>query len=254
MEYTVQKMAELAGVSGRTLRWYDKIGLLKPLGKTEAGYRLYGEREVARLQQILFYRQAGFSLGEIGRLLDDPNHDAEKEMREHLGRLLEQREQLEKLIANAEKTWQTMKGEKEMSDKERFEGFKKELVRENEEKYGDEIRQKYGETQVDAANARMLRLSEEEYRQMQQTEEELKAVLRQAVQAAGEQEALEKQAVALHKKWLCYTWPQYSAKAHRGLAEMYQAEERFSAYYDAFAPGAAAFLCRAIQTHAEDMA
>ena len=66
MEYTVKALADLAGVTPRTLRWYDRIGLLKPLRTTEAGYRLYGPAQLDRLQDILFYRELGLDLASIG--------------------------------------------------------------------------------------------------------------------------------------------------------------------------------------------
>ena len=77
MEYTVKALAELSGVTPRTLRWYDRLGLLKPGRLTQAGYRLYGPAEVDRLQQILFYRELGLELSAIRRLLDDPAFDRE---------------------------------------------------------------------------------------------------------------------------------------------------------------------------------
>lgn len=72
MEYTVKALADLAGVTPRTLRWYDRIGLLKPLRTTEAGYRLYGPAQLDRLQDILFYRELGLDLASIRTILDDP--------------------------------------------------------------------------------------------------------------------------------------------------------------------------------------
>ena len=71
MEYTIKQLADLSGVTPRTLRWYDREGLLRPGRVTEAGYRIYGPKEVDRLQEILFYRELGFSLADIRRLLDD---------------------------------------------------------------------------------------------------------------------------------------------------------------------------------------
>ena len=65
MEYSIKELSELAGISARTLRYYDEIGLLKPSGVNDAGYRYYGEREVESLQQILFYRERGFELKTI---------------------------------------------------------------------------------------------------------------------------------------------------------------------------------------------
>lgn len=75
MEYTVKALAELSGVTPRTLRWYDRLGLLKPGRRTEGGYRLYGPADVDRLQQILFYRELEVPQADIGTMLDDPNFD-----------------------------------------------------------------------------------------------------------------------------------------------------------------------------------
>lgn len=94
MTYTIKELAELAGVSTRTLRWYDKIGLLTPTGTTEAKYRLYDETSVARLQQILFYRELEFSLAEIGRSndafqsLDQKSYDRRMEIEAEIFKLL----------------------------------------------------------------------------------------------------------------------------------------------------------------------
>jgi len=75
LQYTVKQLADLAGVSTQTLRYYDQIGLLKPAGTTEAGYRLYSSAEVDRLQQILFYREIGMSLEQIGEIISAPDFD-----------------------------------------------------------------------------------------------------------------------------------------------------------------------------------
>ena len=75
MKYSIRKLSELAGVSARTLRYYDEIGLLKPLEVSEAGYRYYGEHELALLQQILFYRERGFDLKQIRKILYQDDFD-----------------------------------------------------------------------------------------------------------------------------------------------------------------------------------
>ena len=84
MEYTVKALADLAGVTPRTLRWYDRIGLLKPLRTTEAGYRLYGPAQLDRLQDILFYRELGLDLASIRTILDDPAFDRPAALQSHL--------------------------------------------------------------------------------------------------------------------------------------------------------------------------
>ncbi len=75
MEYTVQKLGHLAGVSTRTLRYYDEIGILKPARINSSGYRIYGQAEVNRLQQILFYRELGMGLENIKKLVTSPSFD-----------------------------------------------------------------------------------------------------------------------------------------------------------------------------------
>ena len=88
MEYSIQEMSKLAGVTTRALRWYDKIGLLKPSRTSESGYRYYGPAEVDRLQDILYYRALGVELARIRESLDDPSFDRLSALRSHLSTLL----------------------------------------------------------------------------------------------------------------------------------------------------------------------
>jgi DNA-binding transcriptional MerR regulator len=104
MEYTVQKLGQLAGVSTRTLRYYDEIGILKPARINSSGYRIYGQEEVDRLQQILFYKELGVGLEQIKDILCDPAFDASAALQTHYNELLDRKKQLERLIANVEKT------------------------------------------------------------------------------------------------------------------------------------------------------
>ncbi|HRU40998.1 MAG TPA: MerR family transcriptional regulator, partial [Candidatus Diapherotrites archaeon] len=134
MEYTVQKLGKLAGVSTRTLRYYDEIGILKPARINSSGYRIYGQKEVDMLQQILFYRELGVSLDSIREIVTAPSFDGAKALREHHRKLLEKREQLNLLIANVEKTIALTEGRTIMTDKEKFEGFKQKLLDDNEKK------------------------------------------------------------------------------------------------------------------------
>lgn len=247
MEYTVKEMAQLAGVTPRTLRWYDQIGLLPPGRVSDAGYRVYTQAEVQRLQQILLYQQAGVQLKAIKEILDDPDYDPAKAMEEHLQRLRKEEERLRRLLKNAEATLRTLKGEYEMNDKERFEGFKRELVEQNEREYGAEIREKYGEEELNASNRKMLGISEEDYKRMQETEKQLSEALRNGVESGKEEYA--QKAAELHKKWLSFSCPQYSAELHRNLADMYLADERFKAYYDKMVPGGTAYLVAAVHRY-----
>lgn len=134
MEYTVQKLARLSGVTARTLRYYDEIGILKPARINSSGYRIYGSREVDRLQQILFYRELGMSLDEIKNIMLSPCYDENQALKFHHSKLLDEKARLERLISNVEKTIAQKEGRVAMNDSEKFEGFKKNLIAENEKK------------------------------------------------------------------------------------------------------------------------
>lgn len=138
-----------------------------------------------------------------------------------------------------------------MSNKEKFEAFKKDLIQENEEKYGQEVREKYGEKTVEESNRKMLKMTEEEYERFTGLEKEVRESLEKAVEAGISPNSEEgKRIMELHKEWLTMTWPTYSAQAHKGLAVMYVADERFTAYYDRRVSGCAAFLQAAIEQFA----
>lgn len=248
--YTVQKLAKLAGVSARTLRYYDSIGLLAP-EKNESGYRVYGSAEIDRLQLILFYRELGFGLQDIAKLLDDPDFDETEALIGQRKQLLEERSRLDLLITNVEKTISTKKGENHMADHEKFEGFKQQLVDDNEAAYGKEIRDKYGDAEVDHSNAKMLGMGQAQYEEFRRLEHDILEKLERAL-TQGEPEGTAGQEIAdLHRQWLGFTWGSYEPKAHAGLAEMYVADERFAAYYDRAGEGAAQYLRDAIIAYAD---
>lgn len=246
MEYTVQKLASMAGISSRTLRYYDEIGILKPARINSSGYRIYGQNEIDRLQQILFYRELGVDLENIKNIVTAPSFDGAKALKEHRAKLLERREQLDLLIANVDKTIALTEGRISMSNKEKFEGFKKKMIDDNEKKYGREIREKYGEDTVNKSNAKMMNMTEEEYTEFEKLGVNLNETLKEAFATGDPASEVAQKAADLHKQWLCYTWPQYSKEAHAGLAQMYVDDERFTAYYDKEQPGTAEFLRDAI--------
>ncbi len=246
MEYTVQKLSKLAGVSSRTLRYYDEIGILKPARTSSSGYRIYGKKEVDLLQQIMFYRELGVNLDTIKELVTSKDFDEEKALKVHLKKLLEQRKQLDLLIANVKKTMEYKKGIISMSDKEKFDGFKKRIVEENEAKYGTEIREKYGEEAVNQSNQKLLHMTNEEYLKFEQLGKDIQETLEEAFATGNPGGELSQKAARLHREWLSCTWGSYSKEAHAGVAQMYVEDERFTAYYDKNQPGLAAFLRDAI--------
>ena len=246
MEYTVQKLGKLAGISTRTLRYYDEIGILKPARINSSGYRIYGQEEVDRLQQILFYRELGVSLTDIKNIINESSFEGFNALVEHRQKLLEKRNQIDLLIANVEKTIAAKRGGIKMSNKEKFEGFKQKLIDENEKKYGKEIREKYGEEEINKSNAKLKGMSEKEYDEVVSLAEEVMSTLESAFKTGNPAGELAQRTADLHHKWIGYYWSSYSKEAHAGLAQMYVDDERFTAYYDAKQPGMAAFLRDAI--------
>lgn len=246
MEYTVQKLGQLAGVSTRTLRYYDEIGILKPARINSSGYRIYGQTEVDRLQQIMFYREMNVSLEKIKAILEQPDFDEAEALRKHRVELLDKRKQLDDLIRNVEKSIAHSERRITMTDQEKFEGFKQKMIDDNEEKYGAEIREKYGDEKIEKSNAKLKGMSEAEMERINQLAETILTDLQVAFET-GNPAGEEAQAVAaLHKEWLSAYWDTYSKEAHAGLAQMYVDDERFTAYYDKNQPGLAAFLRDAI--------
>lgn len=249
MEYTVQKLARIAGVSTRTLRYYDEISLLEPARKSSSGYRIYGRSEVDKLQQILFYRELGLGLEEIKKIVNDPAFDGPAALKKHRQQLLEKRRQLDLLINNVEKTISTAEGMSQMKDNEKFEGFKRTLIEENEQQYGEEIRAKYGNSIVDGSNAKMMNMTEEQYERFNRLGDEVLDALLAACKNGDPASPMAQKTAELHKQWLMFTWPSYSNEAHAGLAQMYVDDPRFSAYYDKVQPGAARFLRDAVNVY-----
>jgi DNA-binding transcriptional MerR regulator len=249
MEYTVQKLGELAGISTRTLRYYDEIGILKPARINSSGYRIYGQAEVDRLQQILFYRELGVSLDSIKNIITAPSFDGANALKEHREKLLEKREQLDLLIANVDKTIAVTEGRIKMANKEKFEGFKQKMIEDNEKKYGKEIREKYGNDTIDKSNAKLKNMTQEQYEAVTKLEQQVKETLAQAFATGDPASDIAQKAADLHKQWLTFYWSSYSKEAHAGIAQMYVDDDRFKAYYDEKQPGAAEFLRDAIHIY-----
>jgi len=246
MEYTVQKLAKIAGISTRTLRYYDEIGILKPAKINSSGYRIYGSKEVDRLQQILFYREFGIKLKNIKEIITSSNFDQVKALRDHREKLLERRSQIDLLIENVEKTITSTERSVIMSDKEKFEGFKQKMIDENEQKYGKEIRDKYGNEVVDKSNKKLKGMTQEQYKDATKLEENIMELLKEAFETGDPSGKLAQEVADLHGQWISYYWHTYTKEAHAGIAQMYVDDERFTAYYDKEQPGLVQFLRDAI--------
>jgi DNA-binding transcriptional MerR regulator len=252
MEYSSNKLCKMSGVSARTLRYYDEIGLLKPARVASSGYRIYGQKEVDALQQIMFYKELGFPLDEVMKLLSAPGFDRARAFSDHLAELHKKRERLDALINNVAKSIAAMKGDTIMLDTEKFEGFKQSLVDENERKYGAEVRAKYGDQAADESNAKVMGMSKEQYAEGERIRLLLDETLKAAFDSGDPAGEAAQKACDLHRQWLCVFSPNYNQEYHKGLGEMYVADERFRANYDKLAPGCTEFLRGAINIYCAD--
>ena len=248
MEYSIKELSNLAGVTARTLRYYDQIHLLKPSRITEAGYRYYSEKELAILQQILFYRERGFELKVIQKIIHDKNFDMLKAMEDHLLDLEKQKASTEALIQTVKNTIRHMKGEYNMKETEMFQSLKEKRLKEADEKYGAEAQEKYGEDQVKASRKKLKNLTDAQWERYLSLEEEILKELESCVLSGiGMNNEKVREIVTLHKEWLSFTLPNYNTGMHKGIAMMYVADERFTKYYDRKVKGCAQLLCDAVQ-------
>lgn len=250
MQYTVSELAKMAGISPRTLRYYDKIKLLSPKREITSRYRKYDEEDVNMLQQILFYKRMGFSLSKIEEMIHHPEFNYLAALNQHLAYLLEEAEQIQCFIEMVKQSILKEKGEIKMRNEEKFKAFKEEMIRKNEQKFGNEIRKKYGSETIDQSNQKIMELSKADYDSMKDLEKRIKTDLEAAVLAKESPMGESGKNIAdMHKKWLSYTLPSYSAKMHHEIAKMYVADERFQKYYDKNVAGCAEFLKDAVCMH-----
>ncbi|MCI9130122.1 MAG: MerR family transcriptional regulator [Eggerthellaceae bacterium] len=251
MSCTVSQLADAAGVSVRTLRYYGQIGLLTP-ERSANGYRTYGQDEVRRLQHIMLLRSCGLALADIGSVLSSDEPDLEALLRDHLSRLEQQAQQLAQTIRTTKVALDGLEEFYNMNDAERFEKLKRDSVQRFEEEFGEESRALYGDDVIDEANQRMLSMSKLAWDAKEELEQRVKDALTQAMATNDPASAEARMCVEMHAQWIRVHWGEgaYTPEAHVQLANGYLADPRFIEYYDsACGEGATEFLVRAIETN-----
>jgi DNA-binding transcriptional MerR regulator len=239
---TVHEVAKLAGISVRTLHYYDEIGLLRPDGASDAGYRLYGETSTERLQQILFFRELGFPLQEITAILNAPNYDKSQALANHKRLLMLKRERLDGIIALVD---HALKGEDSMSIKE----FDMKKIDEAREQYAEEAKARWGSTDAyKESEKRTAKYTKEDWAQMSAKSEAIFknfAELRNTDPASDAAQSLVRQ----WKEFLCAGFYDCTDEILAGLGEMYVADARFTKNLDAYGEGTALFMRDAIRAY-----
>lgn len=241
MRLSVSQAARRAGVSVRTLRWYDEIGLLKPSETTQAGYRFYDEEAMASLQQILFYRELGVPLEQIGRILNAPDNDRTEALQKHRTLLMMKRRRLDDMLRLVDETIGgiAMYDERPKPTQADWEAAKAQ--------YAQEAAERWGNTEA------FLESREKHAGYTPGQEAQIKAEMEEIFTAFGAcGDPAGPQAQALVKRWQAHI-TQYHYNCTDGilscLGQMYAGDPRFAENLERYGPGTAQKMSEAIAAY-----
>ena len=249
MSYSVGKVANLAGVTIKTLHHYDKIRLLSPGGRSEAGYRIYEEADLQRLQQILFYRELGLALEEIAIILDDPRTDAVGHLARQRMLLTERIERLHKMVAAIDHEMEAREMDIKLTPEERLEVFG-DFEPENHQ---EEVKQRWGNTEAyRQSRPRVASYTKEDWMRFKAEQEEVEKNLAAAFESGAAPESEQAMdAVEAHRQHINRWFYDCGYEIHCGLGEMYVSDDRFRAHYDGRSPGLSEFIRDASYANSE---
>jgi MerR family transcriptional regulator, thiopeptide resistance regulator len=240
---TVGQVAERFGVTVRTLHHYDEVGLLCPSERSTAGYRLYTDTDVTRLQHVVVYRRLGFALEEIALLLDHPE-TVEAHLRRQRAAVMSRLDEMRDLVTAIDRAL-----EKEMSGIQLTKEEQRELFGDSfSEDYAQEAEQRWGETDAwKQSQARTSKYTKEDWVRIRDEAQAVTTGLARAMNeglpATGEQAMdLAEEARQHITRWFY----DCSCEMHRGLAQLYVGDPRFARTYEDVAPGLAQYTHDAI--------
>ncbi len=247
--YTVGAVAKLAGVTVRTLHHYDEIGLVQPSGRTSAGYRVYDEPDLARLRDVLSYRELGFGLDQVARILDDPQGDPASHLRDQ-HRLVRQRiDRLREVLTHLEKLMEAEQMGINLTPEEQLEVFGENWLG---EEYAAEAEQRWGDTEAwQQSQRRTAALSKDDWVEVKRAGEALERDLAGALAAGVPADDVRAMDLAERHRQGIETFYDCPYAMHRGLGDMYLADPRFTQHYEDVAPGLAQYLRDAIHANAD---
>lgn len=248
MAYTINKLAKLSGVSIRTLHYYDEIGLLKPAYVGENNYRYYAEAELLQLQQILFYREVGFSLNDIKRIMTAPDFDRLTALESHRKQLAKNLDQTKMLIETVDKTIAHLKGNKVMNIEEIFQGF----TAEKQKMYQDFLVEKGVKKDViDQANMNVKNWSKEEWQAYKRKGDQVHTDLIAAINNGLTADSPQVQQIIQRHYLLTKQFWTPNRDTYIGLSEFYGSHEDFIKFYQDLHPKLLSFLQEAMRVYAD---
>jgi len=244
--HTVGEVAKLARLSVRALHHYDEIGLLKPSGRTESGYRLYTDRDIERLQQVLFFRELGFALEDVSRILRDPHFDRRQALIAQRAMLVEKGERLQAMVALVDRTLDSLGKGIVMSAEELFEGNF------NPGAYEEEAKQRWGKTDSYAESQKRTKgYTKEDWQKVRAEADAITGELAELFASGAPPADLRAlDLVEKHRLHIDRWFYPCSRAMHVSLGEMYVSDPRFAEHYDKRKPGLAQFVCDAIRANA----
>ena len=249
MSYTVGDLAKFAGVTVRTLHHYDEVGLLSPSSRTAAGYRLYADADLERLQRILCYRELGFGLDDIAAILDDPRTDPIDHLRRQHTLLTQRIGRLEQMVAAVEKTMEARKMGISLNPEEMFEVFGDD----DPTQYAEEVEQRWGDTDAyKQSQRRTASYTKDDWLRIKAEGAEATQRLAEALASGAPPDSEQAMAAAeAHRLQIDRWFYETSYDMHRNLGDMYIADPRFTATYEEVAPGLARYIRDAIHANAD---
>ena len=246
MTYSVKQLSDLAGISKRTLHYYDEIGLLKPASIGANGYRYYTDDAILKLQQILFFRELDFSLEEIKGMVNKPEFDRLRALQLHRVELQRRVARLNRLIDTIEHTISFMEGKSKMKKKEVFQGFNDE----KQQRYTDEAKKRYGGEVVQESVDRWNSYSAEKKAAIQAEQESIFTAICNHMVEGYDSPEVQKYIQSLHRNMEYFY--ECSLERFNGLGHLYNESPDFIEMYQVkYHPDMPGFLEKAIGYYCE---
>jgi DNA-binding transcriptional MerR regulator len=225
--YGVKQLAKMAGVSIRALHLYDKMGLLKPQARTVSRYRMYGEKELLRLQQILFYKELDFPLKEIAHILDNPNFELVAGLESHRAALLARKDRITTLLDTIDRTIKNLKNRTMENYEELYEG----LSNEQATAYRNQAIEKWGEDVVIRSEQGLKEMPKLNLEQLKADQKAIMKALLSLVaeepESAEVQEEIAQHYANIRSFWGVSDPTDLKAETYKGLAELYVTDESY---------------------------
>lgn len=252
MAYRVKEVADLTGISIRTLHHYDHIGLLKPSFLTDAGYRMYNNQDLERLQQILFFKELDFPLQKIKEILDHPAFDPKHALQLHREVIIAKKERLERIIQTIDQKIQEIEEGAEMEKNKMFTAFNLKEIEEHKKKYSEEAKQTYGKEFVRQVEEVTASYTDAQWSFIMGKWKDLYERMARYIGDNPSHPEVQR-AVDEYRQLITDYFYDCTPEIFRGLGDLYVQDERFTKNIDQYGNGLSRFLCEAIHIYCDQL-